>query len=93
MQRSLATEALHVNVGVFLEQKVDHGFAGAVLQATGNHKWGPAGAVLDVRIEEFRIYEQSDDWKVIVGACPVDGEARVIVDELSELWVRLPQEG
>jgi hypothetical protein len=48
---------------------------------------------LDVRVEGFRIHEQSDDGEVVVGACPVDGEARVIVDDLGELWVRLPQEG
>ena len=85
----MATKALHVNVGVFLEQKVDDGFASAVLQAAGDHEWGPAGAILDVRVEGFRIYEQSDDGEVVVGACPVDGNARVIVNELSELWVRL----
>jgi hypothetical protein len=48
---------------------------------------------LDVRVEGFRIHEQSDDGEVAVGACLVDGEARVIVDDLGELWVRLSREG
>jgi hypothetical protein len=92
VQSCLPIEALCVNFGIFLQQEVDGGFASAVLQAAGDHEWGPARAVLDVRVEGFRVHEQLYNGEMIVGACPMDGEAGVIVSDLGDLCVCLQQE-